>query len=133
FVLMGDWLRTVEPQASDRATSGPEGSVVIRPARMVRDPALRQVEGHHRVLKSTDADADVHQAERAGGPTRAGRQDMGMRPLPLPDAHRAAALNIAYQKELARWKEELARWRSLPFWRRWRVTKPRAPEAPRGI
>ena len=43
------------------------------------------------------------------------------RPHPAADADRAAALNIAYQKDLAAWQ-------ALPFWKRLRTKKPEPPE-----
>lgn len=54
-------------------------------------------------------------------------------PHPLADANRAAELNIAHLRERARWKEELDRWKALPFWKRWRVSRPEEPRPPTGI
>jgi hypothetical protein len=133
FVLMGDWLGTVGPKASDRPSSGPRVLEAGRPARMDHTPGP-PVQGVHRASKPTGADADVRRSRRAMDPPRAGGPPTGFLPPPRPDANRAAALNIAYQEELARWREELARWERLTFWRRWwTVRRPRPPEAPRGI
>ena len=38
--------------------------------------------------------------------------------------------NIQYQKNLTCWKEELARWKALPLWKRFTIKK---PEPPKGI
>lgn len=105
----------------------------MRRADMELDPELTQVEEDCRLLMSTVGGDGVLRLRRAMGPSRVDWGGMSVIPHPLADADRAAELNIAYQKELARWREEVASWKALPLWTRWRVERPRAPEAPSGI
>jgi hypothetical protein len=48
-------------------------------------------------------------------------------PHPAADAEKAAQLNIQFQQELARWKQELAGWKALPWWKRRTVKRPEPP------
>lgn len=49
-------------------------------------------------------------------------------PHPKANAARESQLNIEYQQKMARWREELAQWKALPFWRRLLTKKPVVPK-----